>query len=193
MRCSRPNCSRCCAPGGARDAAAPPRVPSLEAFGRRPSALPATSRPAGIRNPSQLPPSGPAIVASAARGEATETALNPTSSILTAEIRPIADVAGDGPGWLRVAATRRHSGERRPQPRGARRLTAGDSQGAGFGLTEIRWRVQPPYWTIRISGEWSGSRGARAVVEARSPQENQPREARHVDDRVLHRRAARSA
>ena len=31
----------------------PPRVPSLEAFGRRPSALPATSRPAGIRNPSQ--------------------------------------------------------------------------------------------------------------------------------------------
>jgi hypothetical protein len=29
-----------------------PRVPSLEAFGRRPAALPATSRPAGIRNPS---------------------------------------------------------------------------------------------------------------------------------------------
>ena len=35
------------------DPARPPWVPSLEAFGRRPSVLLATSRPAGIRNPSQ--------------------------------------------------------------------------------------------------------------------------------------------
>ena len=32
----------------------PPRVPSLEAFGRRPSVLLVPSRPAGIRNPSHV-------------------------------------------------------------------------------------------------------------------------------------------
>jgi hypothetical protein len=50
-----------------------------------------------VRSGSNSRPSGQQIVASAAQREAVETAGKWTYAALTAEIRPIADVACDGP------------------------------------------------------------------------------------------------